>query len=112
MPFDDPEVCGDPGQAGGQAGEPPPASYGAAAGAAAAGAVHLSVLSGPDSLTCVSYAAVEAGKLLGAWREDGGGDGGSGGEGGGGGGRLCVALRRGHTCELHTVPLWLVSPQP
>ena len=103
-PFDDPEVCGEPGEAAaaGRAGEPPPASYGAESGAqgmaqgggaaaggaaagGAAGAVYLSVLAGPDSRTCVSYSAVEPGKLLSAWRE--GGEGGEGGGGGGGGGR-------------------------
>lgn len=112
-----------PGEAvaAGHAGEPPPASYGAQGGSlsaqaggasagGAAGAVYLSVLSGPDSLTCVSYSAGEPGKLLSAWRE--GGEGGGGGESGEGGRRLCVALRRGHTCELHTAPLLLLEPSP
>ena len=75
------------------------AEAGGAAAGGAAGAVYLSVLAGPDARTCVAYSAVEPGKLLSAWREGGGG---------GGGGRLCVALRRGHTCELHSVPLALL----
>ena len=124
------EALGEAAAAAGHAGEPPPASYGAqgmaqggglsaqaggAGAGGAAGAVYLSVLAGPDARTCVAYSAVEPGKLLSAWREGGGGgEGGEGGGGGGGGGggRLCVALRRGHTCELHSVPLSLLEPSP
>ena len=108
-PFDDLAVAGEPED-----------EREAHAEAEAAAAAYLTVLAGADCRTCVSYAVAGQARVLGAWREqaapqrsDGGGAGDGGGSGGGGdeapGGVLCVAVRRGHYCEVHHVPLRLGS---